>query len=130
MKIHTLMWLAKKRLGGPMESSAALCLEYAQECLKRDDFKLAREHILKSLRHTVGILHIDYECAESETDLVPVYPEADVIVTAFAGGEVLLCAVENPSRMDIIQQLARIEFERQHDMECTIPPTIYTREKQ
>lgn len=60
MTLPSLLALARKHLGGAMESSARLCLADAIEASNRGDFEVAIARALKSLAYSVGIFHPDY----------------------------------------------------------------------
>ena len=55
--------LARKNLGGRMESSARLCLEDALKLFDAGDFDAAKRRAVKSLGYSVGILHPDHRKA-------------------------------------------------------------------
>lgn len=58
--------LASLHLGkAAMTSSAALCLTDATNALNRGEYLHARIRGLKSLQYSVGILHYDYQKANS-----------------------------------------------------------------
>ena len=56
-----ILGLARKHLGGDMESSARLCLEDAISLYNEGDYHYARQRALKSLEYSVGIFHPDYQ---------------------------------------------------------------------
>lgn len=63
MDAQQIITLARKHLGGAMESSARLCLSDALTLVERGDFEYAKQRALKSLSYSVGILHPDYRRA-------------------------------------------------------------------
>lgn len=60
MTTYQVLVLARKHLGGDMESSARLCLSDAVELLDKGDLPAAKRRALRSLEYSVGILHPDY----------------------------------------------------------------------
>lgn len=56
MKLNKVIIAARKHLGGPMESSALLCLEDAIRLKNEGKYKLAQNYALRSLVYSVGIL--------------------------------------------------------------------------
>lgn len=56
-----ILGLARKHLGGDMESSARLCLEDAINLYNDGEYHYAQQRALKSLEYSVGIFHIDYQ---------------------------------------------------------------------
>lgn len=58
-----ILALARKHLGGEMESSARLCLADAVKLYDEGDLKYARNRALKSLSYSVGVFHPDYQKA-------------------------------------------------------------------
>lgn len=60
MNTDKVIILARKHLGGTMESSARLCLSDAIELVNAGDLAGAKVRALKSLAYSVGILHADY----------------------------------------------------------------------
>lgn len=65
MTADKIIILARKHLGGPMESSARLALSYAIGAMNRGFCQTARVRALASLRYSIGILHRDYARAAS-----------------------------------------------------------------
>ena len=63
MMTEQVIILARKHLGGDMESSARLCLEDAIKCKDLGLYESARMWALRSLEYSVGIFHPDYEKA-------------------------------------------------------------------
>jgi hypothetical protein len=57
MNVNDIIILARKHLGGSMESSALLCLTQAIEHRDAGAYDLARQWALRSLSYSVGILH-------------------------------------------------------------------------
>lgn len=55
--------LARKNIGGDMESSARLCLETAQQQYDYGQMDAALMWARKSLAYSVGIFHADYKKA-------------------------------------------------------------------
>lgn len=56
--------LARKHLGGAMESSARLCLSDAVLLYDAGSYESARRQALRSLAYSVGVFHPDYKrCA-------------------------------------------------------------------
>jgi uncharacterized protein (UPF0332 family) len=55
--------LARKHLGGSMESSARLCLSDAVALLDEGKLEHAKQRALKSLVYSVGVFHADYKKA-------------------------------------------------------------------
>ena len=66
MPTEKLLALARKHLGGDMESSARLCLSDAVALFDQGDLKAARRRALASLRYSIGILHPDYARASAQ----------------------------------------------------------------
>ena len=59
--------LARKHLGGSMESSARLCLEEALRAYdERQDWDAATMWLKKSLSYSVGVFHPDYKKVKGE----------------------------------------------------------------
>lgn len=52
--------LARKNLGGEMESSARLCLEDAVRLFDAGNLDAAKKRAAASLRYSVGVFHADY----------------------------------------------------------------------
>lgn len=55
--------LARKNIGGEMESSARLCLQDAIELHAQGNYEFAKARALKSLAYSVGVFHADYQKA-------------------------------------------------------------------
>lgn len=64
MNAEKTIILARKHLGGDMESSARLCLADAISLYDNGDYQYAKNRALDSLRYSIGILHPDYKKAE------------------------------------------------------------------
>lgn len=64
MNAEKTIILARKHLGGDMESSARLCLADAISLYDKGDTEYAKKRALESLRYSIGILHPDYKKAE------------------------------------------------------------------
>ena len=64
--LNEVMILARKHVGGPMESSARICLADAVALQDAGDYEAARVRAIKSLAYSVGILHPDYQRAAKE----------------------------------------------------------------
>jgi hypothetical protein len=58
-----ILTLARKHLGGMMESSARLCLADAIRLFDDGDLQYAKQRALKSLQYSVGMFHADYRKA-------------------------------------------------------------------
>lgn len=63
MNLSQILVLARKNLGGAMESSARLCLADAVRLSDQGDFEYAKARALKSLAYSVGVFHRDYQRA-------------------------------------------------------------------
>lgn len=63
MQVTQILALARKHLGGSMESSARLCLEDAVKLSDAGNFDAAKTRALKSLSYSVGVFHADYKKA-------------------------------------------------------------------
>jgi hypothetical protein len=63
METAKILALARKHLGGDMESSARLCLSDAVKLYDEGDFQYAKQRALKSLEYSIGIFHRDYKKA-------------------------------------------------------------------
>jgi hypothetical protein len=62
MKMHDkAIVLARKNLGGEMESSARVRLTDAINCYDASEFSAANRCALDSLRYSVGVFHDDYK---------------------------------------------------------------------
>ena len=66
MTTLNIIRLARKHLGGEMESSARLCLAQAIELYDNGELESARWHALRSLRYSLGVLHPVYQKAEGK----------------------------------------------------------------
>lgn len=60
MTLSNLLSLARKNLGGEMESSARLCLADAVALKDAGEFCSAIDNAIRSLRYSVGVFHPDY----------------------------------------------------------------------
>ena len=60
MTLDQVLSLARKHLGGDMESSARLCLADAISLRDAGDYEYAKKRAIASLAYSVGILHPDY----------------------------------------------------------------------
>jgi len=65
MNTKDVIILARKHLGGSMESSARLCLEDAVRLEEQGNLKDAKVRALKSLAYSVGVFHKDYKRANA-----------------------------------------------------------------
>lgn len=65
MNTELAIRLARKNLGGTMESSARLCLADAIECVEKGQLDAAKKRALDSLRYSVGVFHADYRKASA-----------------------------------------------------------------
>lgn len=64
MTNDSVLILARKHAGNsPMLSSARLCLNDAIELMNEGDYTAARKRAIDSLKHSVGVFHIDYKRA-------------------------------------------------------------------
>jgi len=64
MQAHQVIVLARKHLGGEMESSARLCLAEAMSIVNKfGDLNQAKARALRSLAYSVGMSHPDYRRA-------------------------------------------------------------------
>ena len=63
MTLDQLIILARKHIGGDMESSARFCLQSAIEFRDNGFFDSARMWALKSLDYSIGIFHPDHKRA-------------------------------------------------------------------
>lgn len=63
METSKILTLARKHLGGDMESSARLCLSDAVKLYDQGDLHYAKQRALKSLEYSIGIFHNDYKKA-------------------------------------------------------------------
>ena len=66
MTTTELLTLARKHLGGSMESSARLCLADAVKSNDKGDIAAARTRAVMSLRYSVGVFHKDYQRAAKQ----------------------------------------------------------------
>lgn len=55
--------LARKHLGGDLESSARLCLEDAIRFFEEGDYERAKKRATDSLRYSVGVSHDAFKAA-------------------------------------------------------------------
>lgn len=60
MNVNKVIILARKHLGGNMESSARLCLTDAISLYEKGEFEAAKKRALKSLAYSIGVFHSDY----------------------------------------------------------------------
>jgi uncharacterized protein (UPF0332 family) len=58
-----ILALARKHLGGDMETSARLCLADAVKLYDEGEYEYAKKRALASLSYSVGIFHADYQKA-------------------------------------------------------------------
>lgn len=65
MAIDKILNLARKNLGGNMESSARVCLEDAISLYDAGEYEAAKKRAIDSLRYSVGIFHADYKRASA-----------------------------------------------------------------
>ena len=65
MNTEKVMALARKHLGGDMESSARLCLADAVSLYNKGEYTYAKKRALDSLLYSVGIFHPDYKKAST-----------------------------------------------------------------
>lgn len=63
MTLDQVLILARKHLGGDMESSARLCLQDAISLRDEGEFKYAYARAVDSLAYSVGIFNPDYQRA-------------------------------------------------------------------
>ena len=61
MNTDKALALARKHLGGDMESSARLCLADAVSLNDKGEYHYAKKRALASLGYSVGIFHKDYQ---------------------------------------------------------------------
>jgi hypothetical protein len=61
MNADQVIILARKNLGGLMESSARLCLEDAINLRDSGKYEYARKRAIASLAYSVGVFHADYK---------------------------------------------------------------------
>ena len=66
MNVSQILALARKHLGGNMESSSRLCLADAVKLCDAGDLKYARARALRSIEYSIGIFHPDYKKASKE----------------------------------------------------------------
>lgn len=64
MSLQQVLASARKHLGGPMESSARLCLADALRLHDAGNFEAARARALKSLAYSVGVFSPAYKAAQ------------------------------------------------------------------
>ena len=65
MNANQVLILARKHLGGEMESSARLCLSDAVTLYAEGKLDYAKARALKSLAYSVGVFHPDYRKASA-----------------------------------------------------------------
>lgn len=65
MNANQVMILARKNLGGSIESSARLCLADAVQLFDAGDHEGAKARALKSLQFSVGFNHADFHKASA-----------------------------------------------------------------
>jgi hypothetical protein len=63
MTLDQVLALARKHLGGDMESSARLCLRDAVSLRDKGDFTHAYARAIDSLAYSVGVFNADYQRA-------------------------------------------------------------------
>lgn len=63
MTAQNVITLARKNLGGSMETSARLCLTDAVALADAGNLNAARLRALRSLQYSVGVFHPDYKRA-------------------------------------------------------------------
>jgi len=63
MNVNEAIILARKHIGGEMESSARLCLSDAIRCYDDGLLDAAKKRALDSLLYSVGMFHKDYQRA-------------------------------------------------------------------
>ena len=63
MTLEQIIILARKNLGGDMESSARLCLEDAINLRDAGKYDYAAKRAINSLAYSVGVFHPDYQRA-------------------------------------------------------------------
>lgn len=63
MNTNQVIILARKHLGGEMESSARFCLEDAIRLYDEGKLDYAKQWAIRSLSYSVGIFHPDYKKA-------------------------------------------------------------------
>lgn len=63
MATDKILILARKHLGGAMESSARFCLAEAVARYDDGDLDAVKCWALESLRYSVGVFHVDYRRA-------------------------------------------------------------------
>lgn len=60
MQVSQVLSLARKHLGGPMESSARLCLAAAVALNDKGDLAQAKKCAIRSLAFSIGTFHEDF----------------------------------------------------------------------
>ena len=60
MTVNQVLAIARKHIGGAMESSARLALADAVALADAGDLVLARRRALRSLQFSVGMFHADF----------------------------------------------------------------------
>jgi hypothetical protein len=63
MTLDQVIIVARKNLGGDMESSARLCLTDAVNLRDAGDYEYAKKRAVASLAYSVGVFHPDYQRA-------------------------------------------------------------------
>jgi hypothetical protein len=63
MNADQIIILARKNIGGVMESSARLCLEDAINLRDSGKYDYAAKRAIDSLKYSVGVFHADYKKA-------------------------------------------------------------------
>lgn len=63
MQANQAIILARKHLGGDMESSARFCLADAIRLYDEGKYDYAKQWAIRSLAYSVGIFHPDYKQA-------------------------------------------------------------------
>lgn len=63
MNAQQAIILARKNLGGDMESSARFCLADAVRLYDEGKYDYAKQWAIRSLSYSVGIFHADYQKA-------------------------------------------------------------------
>ena len=67
MSNDDVMILARKHCGSsPMLSSARVCLNDAVDLTNEGDYTAARKRAVDSLKHSIGVFHIDYRRASAQ----------------------------------------------------------------
>ena len=64
MSNDDVLILARKHCGNsPMMSSARVCLNDAVDLMNEGDYTAARKRAVDSLKHSIGVFHVDYRRA-------------------------------------------------------------------